>query len=176
MQVWKNSLKKFKIGVYKHGERKYYLSSKINSLDRHYSFTYKTDENIFRVKGKEYALTEENRKILLNKIEEFENEWSNAFQDYENIFVNGCSDIYIKKLNKTRYHVLWLEDEELISFKGPLYNFLVDYLLRYYKLYLHTTKREDLDKKLYDNVVSDFLSINDGYVIALAKYLTNQAT
>ena len=176
MQVWKNSLKNYKIGVYKHREHKYYLSSQINSLDRHYSFTYKTDENVFRVKGKEYALTEENRKILLDKIADFENEWSNALHEYENVFVNGCSDIYIKKLNKTRYHVLWLEDEELISFKGPFYNFLADYLLRFYKMYSRTTKREDLDKKVYDNVVSDFLSINDGYVIALAKYLTNQAT
>ncbi len=176
MQVWKNSLKKYKIGVYKHAERKYYLSSKISSLDRHYSFTYKTDENIFRVKGQEYALTEENRKILLDKIAEFENESSNAFHEYEKVFVNGCSYIYIKKLNKTRYHIFWLEDEELISFKGPLYNFLLDYLLRYYKMYSHITKREGLDKKVYDNIATDFLSINDEYVIALVKYLTNHAT
>ena len=176
MTVWKNSLKKYKIGVYKHSEHKYYLSSQINSLERGYSFTYKTDEDVFRVKGKEYALTEGNRKILLDKIAEFENEWSNAFREYENVFVNGCSDIYIKKLNKTRYHVFWLEDEDLISFKGPLYNFLVDYLLRFYKMYSHIAKREWLDKKVYENIATDFLSINDEYVIALVKYLTNQAT
>jgi hypothetical protein len=176
MQVWKNSLKNYKIGAYKHNEHKYFLSSQINSLEREYSFTYKTDEDVFRVKGKEYALTEENRKILFDKIAEFENEWSSAFREYENVFVNGCSDIYIKKLNKTRYHVFWLEDEELISFKGPLCNFLVDYLLRFYKMYSHITKREGLDKKVYDNIATDFLSINDEYVIALVKYLTNQAT
>ena len=96
MQVWKNSLKNYKIGAYNHSEHKYYLCSQINSLDRHYSFTYKTDEDVFMVKGKEYALTEENRKILLDKITSFENEWSNALHEYENIFVNGCSDIYIK--------------------------------------------------------------------------------
>lgn len=176
MVIWKNSLKNYKIGVYKHGEHKYYLTSQINSLNRHYSFTYKTDEDVFKVKGQEYALTEENHKILLNKIEEFENEWSNAFQDYENIFVNGCSNIYIKKLNKTRYHVFWLEDEELISFKGQMLIFLAQYLARFYKLYSYTTKKEDIDKKVYVNVITDFLSLKDQYVTKLAKYITKQAT
>ena len=147
MQVWENSLKNYKIGAYKHGEHKYYLSSQINSLERKYSFTYKTDEDVFRVKGKEYALTEENRKILLDKIAEFENEWSNAFREYENVFVNGCSDIYIKKLNKTRYQVFWLEDEELISFKGQMLIFLAEFLARFYKLYSYITKKEDVGKK-----------------------------
>jgi hypothetical protein len=176
MQVWKNSLKKYKIGAYKHSKHKYYLSSQINSLEREYSFTYKTDEDVFRVKGKEYALTEENRKILLDKIVEFENEWSNAFREYENVFVNGCSDIYIKKLNKTRYHVFWLEDEELISFKGHMLIFLAEFLARFYKLYSYTTKKEDVGKKVYDNIITDFLSLKDQYVIKLAKFITNQAT
>ena len=91
MQVWKNSLKNYKIDVYKHSEHKYYLSSQINSLKREYSFTYKIDEGVFMVKGKEYALTEENRKILLDKIVEFENEWSNAFREYKNVFTR-CFD------------------------------------------------------------------------------------
>ena len=175
MQVWKNSLKKYKIGAYNHNERKYYLSLQINSLDRHYSFSYKTDEDVFKVKGQEYALTEENRKILLNKIAEFKNEWSNAFQDYENILVNGCSDIYIKKLNKTRYHVFWLEDEKLISFKGHMLVFLAEFLARFYKWYSYTTKKEDIHKEIYDKVIADFLPLKDQYVIKLAKYITNNA-
>jgi hypothetical protein len=128
------------------------------------------------VKGKEYALTEENRKILLDKIAEFENEWSNTFREYENVLVNGCSDIYIKKLNKIRYHVFWLEDEELISFKGQMLIFLAEFLARFYKLYSYITKKEDVGKKVYDNIITDFLSLKDQYVIKLAKFITNQAT
>ena len=44
------------------------------------------------------------------------------------------------------------------------------------RLYSYTTKKEDVGKKVYDNIITDFLSLKDQYVIKLAKFITNQAT
>ena len=179
MQVWKNSLKKYKIGSYDHSEHKYYLYKDLAINRKYYSFTYTEDQNniIEDYDGKEYALSEENRKILLDKTEEFQNEFHKAYQGYEKITVFRCSDYYFKKINPQEYHVFLREDNSVTYFKDSLEKILKDCYSRFCGIISFISKNdEDFQKQIYEDVINPFLASKDLYLALMIKYVSNIAT
>jgi hypothetical protein len=179
MQVWKNSLKGYKIGSYDHSEHKYYLYKELAINRKYYSFTYTEDQNniIEDYDGKEYALTEENRKILLDKTEEFQNEFDNAYHKYEKITVFRSSDYYFKRINLQEYHVFLREDNSVTYFKESLEKILKDCYSRFCGIVSFVSKNdEDFQKKIYEEVINPFLPSKDLYLALMIKYVSNIAT
>lgn len=179
MQVWKNSLKKYKIGSYDHSEHKYYLYKELDINRKYYSFTYTEDQNniIEDYDGKEYALTEENLKILLDKTEEFQNEFHKAYQEYEKITVFRWSDYYFKKINLQEYHVFLREDNSVTYFKDSLEKILKDCYSRFCGIISFVSKNdEDFQKQIYEEVINPFSASKDLYLALMIKYVSNIAT
>ncbi|MBR2871651.1 MAG: hypothetical protein IKB98_09815 [Clostridia bacterium] len=175
MKVWKNSLKRYKVCFFNQESKRYYFSYYINTYNCLCEFSFSTNDSFIVREGFRYILTEENRKILLDKIEKFCQELFKARMEYEKVKTD-CVEIYVNKIDNKNYHVIRKESSFIYVFKGKIEDFFSEYRLKFYKAYSHTTKSEDLEEKVYNKAIVPFLSLKDEYVVRLAKFISNHAT
>ena len=162
MQVWKNSLRKYKF--YKIAGASLYFCRGLSEVE------FNTKENFIIKDGKCFAITKDNFVILLDKV----NKSLSCIVDDEkiNIIELGDAKLLYKRRDKTKYAFMLSNKDNVLFYEMPLSDFLKRFNLQTFESLKNNVFSKQAVLPFYESAKQN----GDKYAVCLIDYLSGRAT